>query len=118
MRSDDFEDQLIKWALTYDAYKRLAAGEWEPWGALGALLTPLMRSFHEDGVVPNWAGVDLLRGWAFLLVRRNRHEDGYLLGEHPEMYAIVDAIRNHPAARDSDLPPKPEDFSDWMIDMV
>ena len=114
LRDDDYEDRLIRWALSYDAYKRLAAGEWEPWGALGMLLTPLMRSYHEEGEVPSWAGVDLLRGWAFLLVRRNRHEDGYLLDEHPEMYAIARAITSHPAARESDMPPVPEVPLDWM----
>ena len=106
-----YENQLVTWALRYNAYGRLGAAEFEPWGILGVLLKPLTDAFRDDGAIPAWAGVDLLRGWAFLIVRLNRHEDGWLLDEHPEMLAIADAIANHPAAVKSDLPPpRPEGY--------
>ena len=96
--------RAVRWAHTYNAYDRLATISDEG-PSLRELLEPLIESFRNGGFVPEWAGVDLLRGWAFLLVRMNRHEDGWLLDEHPEMCLIADAITNHPAALESDLPP-------------
>lgn len=104
----NYEEKLIGWALEYNAYNRLAGTGSFP-AALREVLLPLIESYKESGVIPQWAGVDLLRAWAFYLVRINRHEDGYLLQEHPEMHAIVAAVTKHPAARESDMPPLPEE---------
>lgn len=113
--SINYEEKLVGWALEYDAYTRLAGGEWEPFaGALREVLIPLLEGFQEAGAIPKWAGVDLLRAWAFYLVRINRHEDGFLLDEHPEMHAIVGAVINHPAARPADLPPQPDEGDDYL----
>ena len=111
-----YEDQLITWALKYDAYERIAAGEFEPWGVLPFVLRPLSESFREEGTVPEWAGVDLLRAWAFLLVRQNRHEDGFLLQEHPEILVIARAIMHHRGSVEADMPPPlDEDFA-WIFE--
>lgn len=98
-----YEKHIIKWAHTYDGYTRLA-GTGEP-AYLRDILMPVLESYRDNGTVPRWAGIDLLRGWAFYLVRINRHEDGFLFDEHPEMCAIADAITNHPNAAEEDLPP-------------
>jgi hypothetical protein len=68
---------------------------------------------QQTRVIPKWAGVDLLRGWAFYLVRLNRHENGFLLDEHPELHEIVDAITKHPAAGEADIPPPPGEWWDY-----
>lgn len=101
-----YEQQLIKWATKYDGYKRLAGSPDQLW----EVLKPVREEFERSGVIPEWAGIDLLRGWAFYLVRAHRHGGAWepLCVEYPEFNAIVAAISNHPAARKSDRPPVPE----------
>lgn len=101
-----YEQQLIKWAHKYDGYKRLAGSPDQLW----EVLKPVREEFERSGVIPEWAGIDLLRGWAFYLVRAHRHGGAWepLCVEYPEFNAIVAAISNHPAARKSDRPPLPE----------
>lgn len=103
---DDYELRLIKWAHKYDGYARLARGPENLWD----LVQPLHRAFQTEGAIPEWAGVDLLRGWAFYLVRAHRHSGGWdpIQQEYPEFIAIMEAIRLHPGARKSDLPPVPD----------
>lgn len=57
----------LEWAL---ADERLAQ---DPAG-LEHLLGPALDSFLTTGRVPGWCGVDLLRGWAFYLVRDDAAE--------------------------------------------
>jgi len=56
--------------------------------------------------------VDLLRGWAFYLVRSHRHGGAYepLYVEYPAVLAIVDAINRHAAARPEDRAPEPRNY--------
>lgn len=84
--SVDFDQLFIEWAHTYNGYERLAAGP----GKLYELLAPLRHEFDQQGSVPDWAGIDLLRGWAFYLVRAHRHSGGYgpFTVEYPEVFAI------------------------------
>lgn len=89
----------IEWALAYNAYDRLAA---EP-GDLGRLLSTARDGFRSTGRVPGWCGVDLLRGWAFYLVRADYFAGGGTLGE--EWQAVLSAVREHPVARRQDRPP-------------
>lgn len=89
----------IKWALAYNAYDRLAADPRD----LERLLSSARDEFHTSGRVPEWCGVDLLRGWAFYLVRADRFAGGGTLGE--EWQAVLSSVREHPAARRRDLPP-------------
>lgn len=99
-----YEAALIKWAGTYNGYERLAH---TPEG-LDAVLTPLTEAYRTTGSVPEWAGVDLLRGWAFYCYRAHRWSGhGPLLEEFPEMALIVEAIRNHPGAKARDMAPAP-----------
>ena len=101
---DSYEYALIKWAHKDKAYERLAHTPERLWD----LLQPLREAFERDGSIPDWAGVDLLRGWAFYLVRAHRHGGGYdpLCKEYPEFEAIVAAINRHPACRGKDRAPE------------
>ncbi|MDO3634464.1 SIR2 family protein [Mycolicibacterium arseniciresistens] len=102
---EDFEQAVIEWAHTYNAYQRIAASP----ELLSDQIRELTAVFGREGVIPEWAGVDLLRGWAFYIVRAHRHGGAYdpLFVEYPEMVGILDAIRRHPAASQGDLPPSP-----------
>lgn len=93
---------LIDWALRYNAYKRLGAGPSE----LVAVLRPLTDEIEASGTIPKWAGVDLLRGLAFWLVRMAAHHEApeYAL-EDETFWLVVNALRDHPAARYRDRPP-------------
>ena len=100
---DSYEYALIEWACEYNAYERLAGSPNRLWD----LLHPLRDAFERAGSIPDWAGVDLLRGWAFWLVRAHSH-GGYspLCEEFPEIEAIVAAINRHPACRARDRAPE------------
>lgn len=54
----NYEEKLVGWALEYDAYKRLAGGEWEPFaGALREVLLPLLEEFQEGVRFPSGLGL-------------------------------------------------------------
>ncbi len=94
---------LVDWALRYNGYNRLGAGPSE----LVAVLQPLTDEIDASGKIPEWAGVDLLRGLAFWLVRVAAHQEApeYAL-EDERFWLVIDALRHHPAARDRDKPPE------------
>jgi hypothetical protein len=102
---DDDEYKLIKWAHDYNGYARLARDPENLW----RILQPVREEFERSGKIAEWAGVDLLRGWAFYLVRAHRH-GGHrpLHEEYPEFVFIVDAINRHPDARAADRSPQPQ----------
>lgn len=104
--SENYEQAVIEWAHKYNAYQRIAASPEQ----LSDQIRELKAAHERDGAIPEWAGVDLLRGWAFYIVRGHRHGGAYdpLFVEYPEMAAILDAIRRHPAAERGDLPPSPD----------
>jgi len=92
----DIVDDLFVWAHRYNGYERIAASPKD----LHAVLEPARRTFVSEGVVPDWCGVDLLRGWLFGLARQER-----IWGSDPaEWAAVEDALRKHPAATADDLP--------------
>ena len=95
-------DYLIGWAQRYNFYERLADGD-----NIYALLTPAIREFESTGCIPDWAGVDLLRGWASFLCRSHRWSGGVrtILEQYPEFALIIEALSNHPAAKARDKPP-------------
>ncbi|MCV7194037.1 hypothetical protein [Mycolicibacterium brumae] len=103
---DSYEQSVIEWAHTYDGYSRIAGGPDHLW----TQIEPLKRAYDQHGRVPEWAGVDLLRGWAFYIVRAHRHGGAWdsVFIEFPEMRSILDALRQHPAATSQDLPPASE----------
>ena len=94
------EVRLLDWALEYNGYERVAAAL----ELIFEVLRPLREAVQRDGVVPEWAGVDLLRAWAFWIARAYHWSGGYspLREAHPELWIIVDAVNRHPAAKRSD----------------
>jgi len=89
----------ITWAHHYAGYERLAASPEK----LAELLGPARLEWRSSGQIPDWCGVDLLRGWAFYLAREDRFQGGGSLGR--EWEAVLDALRGHEAASGADRPP-------------
>jgi len=103
-----FEDMMltqIEWAHEYNAYGRLGGSP----EALEQLLGPAWREYRRTGRIPEWCGVDLLRGWAFYLTRADHHHGGYDLAESGPMVdewtAVLDRIASHEDATGPDIPP-------------
>lgn len=108
MTDGDDEELLhrqVKWAHIYDGYQRLAS----PPDALHALIESAQREWERTGRIPDWCGVDFLRGWAFYITRADRHGGGYGLAPGGSMLAewraVLRAIAIHPGARGEDVPP-------------
>lgn len=95
--SDDLDDAQFAWAHEYDGYQRLARSPEE----LGRLLSGARETWSRQGRVPDWCGVDLLRGWAFYLARTHRF--GGELGA--EWIAVLNALSHRPDASPEDHPP-------------
>lgn len=95
----DVPQAQIEWAHRYDGYQRLASSPEQ----LEELIRQGRRSFEARRRVPEWCGVDLLRGWAFYLVRADRHAGGGTLGE--EWLAVLERVRTHPSSTAADRPP-------------
>jgi uracil-DNA glycosylase len=94
----------IDWAHRYRGYERLASSP----HALGDLIERARQSYRASGQVPDWCGVDFLRGWAYYIVREDRHSGGGNLDG--EWTAVLNAVRAHPHALGVDRPPaRPED---------
>lgn len=104
--SEDQERQLFEWAYTYNAYERITGD----WGQANRILMPLREEWEAHQRIADWAGVDLLRAWAFYSAREAAHDTRQsLLEGYPQVLAIADAIRNHPCARKPDMPPDQPD---------
>ena len=99
-------DAEIAWAMIYSGYDRLAATPEQ----LERLLEPARIEYARAGRIPAWCGVDLLRGWAFLLQRADYFQGGGSLDV--EWDAVLDGVRHHPAALPSDMPPQQSSRSD------
>jgi uracil-DNA glycosylase len=96
----------VEWAHRYNGYARLAASPED----LLRLIAPLRADFEAGRGVPEWAGVDLLRGWAFYVTREDRHGGGYGLSDlesstYAEWRAVLDRLATHPDAMPADRPP-------------
>ncbi|OCL36839.1 hypothetical protein BCR15_12930 [Tessaracoccus lapidicaptus] len=103
----DFERLMgkqIEWTHRYHGYARLGRTPERL-----ALLGPAVREYRRTHQVPEWCGVDLLRGWAFYLTRADRHSGGYGLMEGgtdiDEWRAVLDRIASHDDATEADRPP-------------
>ena len=96
---DSATDAQVRWAHSYDGYRRLATGP----EMLATVLSGAREAYHRQGRVPDWCGVDLLRGWAFYLTREDRHRGGDTLGE--EWAAVLQRLREHEAVTGADRPP-------------
>jgi uracil-DNA glycosylase len=97
--SDSATSAQVRWAHGYDGYRRLASGP----EALADVLGGARDAYLGQGRVPQWCGVDLLRGWAFYLAREDRHRGGDTLGD--EWTAVLDRLRIHEDATGADRPP-------------
>ena len=82
--------EILEFAETYDGYRRIAASP----ESLSAFYEPIRVEWDRSGVLPDWMGIDLLRGFLFLMYREDRflessrHEGG----EEP-FRQVVEAIR-------------------------
>lgn len=99
MDADHSLNAEVMWAHRYNGYDRLAQTP----EALGRLIQPMREEWLSSRLVPDWCGVDLLRGWAFYLTREDRHRGGGTLDD--EWNAVLNALRAHEAATGADRPP-------------
>ncbi|CAB4915841.1 unannotated protein [freshwater metagenome] len=96
MSDEDIITELFVWAHRFDGYERIASSPEN----LEAVLEPVRNIFITRGLVPDWCGVDLLRGWMFYLARAERFG-----GTNPkEWIAVERALLKHSAATTEDLP--------------
>lgn len=99
----DYDDEIFRrvteWGHSYDGYSRLADGP----SNLESVLEPARREYMRSVRIPTWCGVDLLRGWAFYLLRQDYFAGGDSLGD--EWIAVLETLRKHPKATPEDLPP-------------
>jgi hypothetical protein len=94
--------KLIHWAQRYNGYERLGAGPSE----LVKVLSPLQNQIESSRRIPEWAGVDLLRGLAFWRVRVAAHREAPDDALDDDVFlAAAEALLEHPHARPSDRPP-------------
>ncbi|MFC7405726.1 uracil-DNA glycosylase [Georgenia alba] len=89
----------VAWAREYDGYLRLAKTPEE----LGRLIGPARNSYLVRGQVPDWCGVDLLKGWAFFLASVDHHVGGDSL--RAEWRDVLAAVRKRPDVYAGDNPP-------------
>lgn len=92
--------QHLDWALGYDGYRRLAGSP----AKLEKLLRSARNSYTASGRVPEWCGVDFLRGWAFYLARADYFAGGGTFGR--EWVDVLQALDGHPDAGPTDRPPR------------
>lgn len=94
----------VEWAHRYNGYARLASTPEK----LAEILEPAWREYRRTKRVPEWCGVDLLRGWVFYLARADRHGGGYGLMENGDMIdewrAVLERITSHEEATTDEMP--------------
>jgi hypothetical protein len=99
-------DRQIQFAHEYNGYDRLAGGPEH----LEILLKPAWEAYELTGQVPEWCGVDLLRGWLFYLSRADRHGGGYSLASGGDKVRkwrdVIARLVEHPATPDEHRPPQ------------
>ncbi|SVD94234.1 uncharacterized protein METZ01_LOCUS447088 [marine metagenome] len=79
----------LEFAATYNAYNQIAA---EP-ETLSAMYHPIREAWNKSARVPEWMGVDLLRGLLFLMYREDHfgYADDSTLRQ---MHQVIEAIRS------------------------
>lgn len=97
-RTDGVSSSQIEWTRRYDGHRRLAGTP----ERLTELLHPARAHYRAHDLVPDWCGVDLLRGWAFHLAGSGAAVEAHVLDE---LDAVTEALRRHPAAEPQDRPP-------------
>ena len=90
---DAARSEWLLWASGYNGYAMLAQDPVH----LADVLRPAVEEYGRTGVVPEWAGEHLLRGWLFFMVRADRHGGGHLLDvDDPATeawHAVADRLR-------------------------
>lgn len=79
---------ILGFALTYNGYDRLGSGP----DALVPIVQPVLEAMRVDGQVPEWAGLDLLRGTLFWVQRLTHHWGDVPPAEEALMRDLVEAI--------------------------
>lgn len=91
----------LEWALSYPGYERLAS---DPNSLYDHVLRPARSEFDQHASVPDWCGVDLLRGWLFYLQREDHHSGGWPPSLGVEWISVLYALQDHPNALASERP--------------
>lgn len=90
-------EEILRFALTYDGYRRLAH---DP-NLLHGIVSPVLDDLSSSRGVQEWAGLDLLRG-ALFYIQRSAHHVGYVSpDDERQMRALAVAIGR--LARDAPL---------------
>ena len=96
--------EILQFALTYNAYRRVARGVPE----LKAVVQPVLDELKRSGTVPGWAGVDMLRATLFFCQRAVHMNDDYGPKSKARFLTLIGAIREtagyYPLVADTDLP--------------
>jgi hypothetical protein len=87
---------LLEFALSYDGYQRLAADA----EALSRVVEPVLRELETGDTLPDWVGLDLLRGTLFFIQRQTHHWGDVPPEQERHMRRLVAAIGQHPLARE------------------
>lgn len=91
MSSSQLETDLIRWAHRYDGYRRIGHAD-----TLNDLYRPYRDALKTTGRVPDGLGVDLLRGWAFLLGEKASVAPSSDEADLDELRMIAATIDSHP----------------------
>lgn len=79
---------LDSFGVSYDAYRRLAASP----GQLAKVVAPVLDALRTGQPIPEWAGIDLLRG-ALFCVHRRGHHTGPSSGLERDFRVLIARIR-------------------------
>ena len=82
------EIPTLEWAHGYNGYERIASES----ALLLAVPRPLREAFERDGVIPDWAGVDSLRSWAFCIASEYHWSGGYVSGHGQRRSNLMSAV--------------------------
>lgn len=80
--------EILRFALTYDGYWRLSTGPEH----LRPVIGPVLDSMDAGKGIPEWAGLDLLRGTLFFIQRMTHHWGDVPPEQETQMRSLVDAI--------------------------
>ena len=100
-RAEEFDRDVFEWAARYNGYTRISGSP----ERLITVLRPLVEVYDRDGEIPEWAGIDLLRGWAFYLAREWRF-CGYgrpFTEDYPQVRDIAAAVNARSDATAEDV---------------
>jgi hypothetical protein len=86
---------LLDFALSYDGYQRLGA---DP-AALRRVVEPILQGLETRETLPDWAGLDLLRGTLFFIQRQTHHWGDVPPEQERHMRCLVAAIGRHALVR-------------------